>query len=83
MTDIDLMIKGPYLTDEAMTIADMSLAISLTMPEIINVIYDKYPKISAWLGKMHAHAEWKEVQAKFETPKKEFQAKLASQQSKF
>ena len=77
------LVKGPYLTGDAMTIADMSIAVSLTMPEIISVTYEKYPNISAWLGKMHAHDEWKEVQAKFEGPKKEFQDKLASQQSKF
>ena len=66
-----------------MTIADVSVAISLTMPEIINVTYEKYPVLSKWLETMHSHSEWAEVAAQFEPPKKLFQEKLASQQSKF
>ena len=77
------LIKGTYLTGESMTIADVSIAISLTMPEIIKADYTQYANLSKWLKTMHSHTEWQEVQAKFEPPKQQLIAKLAQSQTKF
>ena len=48
-----------------MTIADISIASSLTMPTLLNVNYDEYPKINNWLQRVQMLPEWKVVDKKF------------------
>ena len=65
------------MTGDEVTIADIGIAVSLTMPTIVNADYSKYEKLSAWLGRMHATAEWKQVDEKFQPGRKEIMAKIA------
>ena len=62
-----------------MTIADISIASSLTMPTLLNITYDEYPKIQDWLKRVHALPEWKSVDKKFAELRVEIQKKLKSE----
>lgn len=78
------------MTGDNITIADISIAISLTMPTILDVSYEKYEKLSgkikipikklnftlAWLGRIHALPEWKTVDDKFQPGRKMLQEKM-------
>merc|ERR1712086_113942 len=48
------LISGKYLTGDTMTIADINLAMSMSMPMVYlgSGCYKKYPKISAWREEM-------------------------------
>ena len=59
-----------------MTIADISIAASLTMPSVLDEDYSKYPKLSNWLNRMHSHPHWKTVDAKFEPSRQELKNKV-------
>ena len=63
-----------------MTIADISIAASLTMPTLLNISYDAYPKIQNWLNRVHALPEWQSVDGKFADLRTEIQKKLESEE---
>ena len=46
-------LKGKFLTGENMTIADISIAASLSMPSLMNQTFEAYPKVDAWLKTMN------------------------------
>ena len=72
----DHLIIGPYMTGPNITIADMSTACSLTMPNIVQKEpYKQFPKISAWLAKMHAEENYKQVDVAFQETVKAMQSK--------
>ena len=56
------------MTGENLTIADISIATTLTMPTLLDEDgeYTRYPKIASWLAKIHSTEEWKEVDKKFQ-----------------
>ena len=70
--------KGDFLTGRSMTIADISIASSLTMPTLLNINYDDYPKIQNWLKRVHELPEWQSVDKKFADLRVEIQKKLKS-----
>ena len=61
-----------------MTIADISIASSLTMPTLLNITYDDYPRIQNWLKRVHELPEWQSVDEKFSDLRIEIQKKLKS-----
>ena len=73
----DHLIVGPYMTGPDITIADISTSVSLTMPTIVkDEPFKQYPKISAWVAKMHAEEHFKTVDAPFQEAKAAVQASL-------
>ena len=56
------------MTGEEITIADISIAATLTMPTLLNEDgkYDRFPRISKWLKTMHQSDAWKTVDEKFQ-----------------
>ena len=48
------------MTGENLTIADISIATTLTMPTLLDEDgeYTRYPKIASWLAKIHSTEEW-------------------------
>ena len=70
--------KGHFLTGRLMTIADISIASSLTMPTLLNITYDDYPKIQNCLKRVHALPEWQSVDEKFADLRVEIKKKLKS-----
>merc|ERR1719402_1200145 len=73
----DHLIVGPYMTGPDMTIADLSTAVSLTMPTIVqDKPYAKYPKISTWIAKMQAEENYKQVDVAFQQTKAAMQKDL-------
>jgi len=51
-----------------MTIADISIAATLTMPTLLNEDgkYDRFPRVSKWIKIMIQFEEWKKVDEKFQ-----------------
>ena len=41
-----------------MTIADISIAASLSMPSLMNQTFEAYPKVDAWLKTMNVSLNW-------------------------
>lgn len=73
----DHLITEPYMTGPDMTIADVSTAVSLTMPTIIDdKPFVKYPKISSWLARMQAEELYKQVDAPFQETKAAMQEQM-------
>merc|ERR1711990_727493 len=72
----DHLIKGKFLTGDDVTIADISIAMSLSMPTLMNQNFDKYQKVSAWLKTMNEFPEMKEVDARFQPARAAMQEKL-------
>ena len=50
--------KGKFLTGDNMTIADISIAASLSMPSLMNQTFEAYPKVDAWLKTMNVSLNW-------------------------
>ena len=69
------LIKGKYLTGDNMTIADISLAMGMTMPMVYlgDKCYDKYPKIKSWRDEMRKTKEFDEEYKKFRKGMKMFE----------
>ena len=64
-----------------MTIADISIAVSLTMPTVLDQDYSKYPKLSDWLTRMHSHQHWKTVDARFQPCRQDLKTKIQKKSS--
>jgi glutathione S-transferase len=62
----DHLIKGEFLTGDNVTIADLSIACSLTMPTLVGYSFEKYEKLNKLLKKVHDTKYWAEVTAPFE-----------------
>ena len=62
-----------------MTIADISIASSLTMPTLLNINYDHYPKINNWLQRVQMLPEWKVVDKEFAEIRTEMQRKMRAE----
>ena len=62
-----------------MTIADISIASSLTMPTLLNINYDDYPKINNWLQRVQMLPEWKVVDKEFAGIRTEIQRKMRAE----
>ena len=62
-----------------MTIADISIASSLTMPTLLNINYDDYPKINNWLQRVQMLPEWKVVDKEFAEIRTEMQRKMRAE----
>ena len=45
--------QGKFLTGDNVTIADISIAKSLSMPTLMNQTFEAYPKVDAWLKTMN------------------------------
>lgn len=66
---------SPYLTGTEVTIADLSAACELAQTKAIKVFDDypsKYPKVFAWLERMLAIPEMKEIHDKVLPPMRSF-----------
>jgi len=72
----DHLIKGKFLTGDNMTIADISIAASLSMPSLMNQTFEAYPKVDAWLKTMNAFPEMQAVDARFQPARAQIQEKL-------
>jgi glutathione S-transferase len=49
------LVKGKYLTGDDITIADISMAMSLSMLKFVDPAYlDKYSKVNDWINLMKA-----------------------------
>ena len=59
------------MTGEDITIADISIAATLTMPTLLNEDgkYHRFPRISQWIKNMHEFDAWKKVDTKFQAGK--------------
>ena len=67
----DHLIDGPFLTGPNLTIADMSVACSLSFATLVDdEPYKKFPKITEWLEKMNADEKYAQVDAGFQTIRK-------------
>jgi len=75
----DHLIKGSYLTGETMTIADISISYSLTMPTLLGFSYEKYEKVNSFIKKMGECKKWQEVNAPFEAWKAHAAAQKAAE----
>ena len=62
-----------------MTIADISIASSLTMPTLLNINYDDYSKINNWLQRVQMLPEWKVVDKEFAEIRTEIQRKMRAE----
>ena len=62
-----------------MTIADISIASSLTITTILNFNLDKHAGIKNWLERVHKLPEWQSVDKKFAELRNEIQQKLKSE----
>jgi len=57
----DHLLKDDYLCGSEVTIADISIACSLTMPMLIGFDYSEFEKIVAFRKRMEAQTGWAEV----------------------
>jgi glutathione S-transferase len=57
--------KKPYLTGDAITIADYQGGEIIGLGDIIRCNYSKYPNITRWMGKMKALPSWGKVNEVF------------------
>jgi glutathione S-transferase len=62
---LDSCLKGKtYLAGERLTIADLSVACTLTYPDLVGVPLGDYPNIRAWLARISALDAWKKTAPK-------------------
>lgn len=62
----DHLIKGEYLTGDTMTIADISIACSLTMPQVLYPdILGKFEKVKAFYEKVTQMDGWEKITEPF------------------
>ena len=56
------------MTGNKMTIADISIAATLTMPTLLNENgkYERFDRVAKWLGRIHQLPEWCEVDEMFQ-----------------
>ena len=68
--------KGPFLTGEHFTVADIQIYYATTFENLWDRNFDAYPHTKAWIQKMYEVKEIKEISDKFNAFTEEFKKSL-------
>merc|ERR1712156_153884 len=68
-----------FLVGDNITVADISVACSLSLAELIEYDFSKYKKVTAWMNMIKSTDEWKQIDEEYANVAAEWRKKCAAE----